>query len=83
MTRRMPCRASVFLAAFSLLPQCLFALAADRPATTLTLNERVYLASRVYASLANFAHWQNAPDLDLEAAYRVYLDKAIASPRHL
>lgn len=39
----------------------------------------MYVASRVYASLANFAHWQNAPDLDLEAAYRIYPDKAIAS----
>jgi carboxyl-terminal processing protease len=43
------------------------------------LNQRVYVASRVYASLENFAHSQNAPNLDVDAAYRAYLDKAIAS----
>jgi carboxyl-terminal processing protease len=45
----------------------------------LTLNDRAYLASRVYASLANFAHWQDAQGVDVEAAYRSYLEKALAS----
>ncbi len=45
----------------------------------MSLNERVYLASRVYASLVNFAHWQDVKRSDVEAAYRVYLDKVVAS----
>ena len=55
------------------------AQAADGPAPALTLNERVYVASRVYASLDNFAHGQGVPNLDVDAAYRAYLDKAIAA----
>jgi carboxyl-terminal processing protease len=44
------------------------------------LNERAYLASRIYASvLTYFAHWQDVPDLDVETAYRKYLDKALAN----
>ncbi|MGA8741862.1 MAG: S41 family peptidase [Terracidiphilus sp.] len=58
---------------------CIPAFAADGPDSNLTLNERVYVASRVYASLNNFAHWQNAPNLDVDAGYRAYLEKAIAS----
>ncbi len=46
----------------------------------ISLKERVYIASRVYASLiANFAHSQGAPDVDADAAYRLYLDKALPS----
>ena len=47
-------------------------------AAELTLNERAYLASRIYASLANFAHWQDAQGVDIEAGYRRYLEKALA-----
>ncbi len=46
----------------------------------LSVTERAYLASRVYASLAYFAHWQNAQGVDVEAVYRSYLEKALANP---
>jgi carboxyl-terminal processing protease len=45
----------------------------------LPLTERVYLASRIYASLAYFAHWQNVPGMDIESAYQTYLSKVIAN----
>ena len=48
-------------------------------AAELTLDQRAYLASRIYASLANFAHWQDAQGVDVETAYRSYLKKALAS----
>ena len=59
-----------------ILPLPLFA-AGDGNASV-SLNERVYLASRIYGALANFAHFQGVPDLDVDAAYRTYLDKVIA-----
>jgi carboxyl-terminal processing protease len=71
--------AAVQLAVLFALFSCFTLFAADGPAPGLTLNERVYAASRIYASLSYFAHWQNVPDLDAEAAYRAYLDKAIAA----
>jgi carboxyl-terminal processing protease len=47
----------------------------------LSQTDRAYLASRVYASLlGNFAHWQDAQGVDVEAAYRSYLEKALVSP---
>lgn len=45
----------------------------------MSLNDRVYIASQIYASLSNFAHFEGVPELDLDAAYRAYLDRAIAS----
>lgn len=51
----------------------------DTPSTALSLNERAYVASRVYSSLSYFAHWRDLPDMDVEGAYRVYLEKALAS----
>lgn len=54
-------------------------LSQDRPGPRLPLNERAYLASRVYASLANFAHGQDLKQADVDAAYRRYLDQALAS----
>ena len=61
---------------FSALP----VFAAEQTSDQLSLQDRAYIASRVYASLDYFAHWQNVPQLDLDAAYRAYLDKALASP---
>lgn len=52
--------------------------AASDATAPISLNDRVYLASRIYGSLANFAHFQGVPDLDVDGAYRVYLDKVIA-----
>src|ERR1035441_797959 len=67
-------RAAVF-AIFS----CSTLFAADEPSSKVPLNQRVYVAGRVYASLSEFAHWQNVPNIDVDAAYRAYLEKAIAS----
>lgn len=47
-------------------------------AEELPLTERAYVASRVYASLTNFAHWRDAEEVDLDAVYRSYLEKALA-----
>jgi carboxyl-terminal processing protease len=58
---------------------CLPAPAQDSPGTPLALNERAYLASRVYASLANSAHLQNVAQADIEAAYKTYLEKVLAT----
>src|ERR1039458_10114059 len=65
-----------FLFLFSALP----VFAADQTPDQLSLQDRVYIATRVYASLSYFAHWQNVPHLDLDDAYRSYLGKALASP---
>ncbi len=64
-----------FLLLFSSLP----VFAADQTQDQLSMQDRAYLATRIYASLSYFAHWQNVPQLDLEKAYRAYLDKALAS----
>lgn len=53
--------------------------AQETPPTALSLTDRVFFASRIYASLDSFAQWQNAPDVNLDAAYRSYLEKAIAA----
>jgi len=47
----------------------------------LTLGERAYRASRVYATaLTYFAHGADAPDAAaIDSAYRAYLDEALAS----
>ena len=57
---------------------CLPGISQDRPGPQLTLNDRVYIASRVYASLANFAHSQDGKAATVDASYRVYLGKALA-----
>src|SRR5690348_2908377 len=50
----------------------------------LSLADRVLVASKIYASIPiYFAHWQNVPGLDLDAAYKAYLAKVLAaSDRH-
>lgn len=53
--------------------------AQNSPDTRLPLNERAYIASRVYASLANFAHAQDLRQADLDATYRSYLERALAA----
>jgi carboxyl-terminal processing protease len=46
----------------------------------LPLNERAFIASKIYA-LANtyFAHWSAVPDLDFDSAYKSYLSRALAA----
>lgn len=49
-------------------------------ADTLSLAERTWIASKIYASVQTyFAHWEGVPEFDLDAAYRRYVEKAIAS----
>lgn len=56
------------------------ATAQESEYSRLNLNERAYLAGRVYAAVTQyFAHWADIPDLDVDAAYRHYLDQALAS----
>ena len=58
--------------------------AEDLGAGRLNLNERAYLAGKVYTSaMQYFAHWADVPDLDVDAAYRQYLDRALASDDRL
>ena len=45
----------------------------------LTLSDRVFISSKILASLSYFAHWQDVPNLDVDSAYREYLDKAITN----
>lgn len=45
---------------------------------TVPLERRAWIASKIYASVQSyFGHWEGAPDLDLDAAYRAYLDRAL------
>jgi carboxyl-terminal processing protease len=53
--------------------------AAEQQLPALSLQERAYMASRIYESLNFFAHWQGARNLDIDAAYRAYLNRALAA----
>jgi len=45
--------------------------------TKISLDERVWVASKIYASIPiYFAHWQPVRDLDLDAVYKDYLKAA-------
>jgi hypothetical protein len=54
------------------------------PHATLPLEERVFVASKIYSlTQVFFTHWEGAPGLDLDAAYREYLSKvATTDDRH-
>src|SRR5687768_11552553 len=48
--------------------------------TKIALDERLWVASKIYASIPiYFAHWQGARDLDLDAAYRDYLKAVVTA----
>ena len=50
----------------------------------ISMSERAFVASKIYAAIPlYFAHWQGAPDLDLDDAYHHYLDAALAAPDRL
>jgi carboxyl-terminal processing protease len=67
---------TVVISAASVLPG--FAQTGDEG--TVSLAERVWMASKIYSSVQMyFAHWEGVPELDLEAVYRRYLDQATAS----
>ena len=54
--------------------------AAAATTDTLSLERRAWIASKIYAAVnAYFGHWEGAPDLDLDEAYRVYLGQALGS----
>ncbi len=62
----------------SLVVACL--LAGTLSGEELAIGERAYIASKIYALVQqNFAHWEAVPNLDWDAAYREYLDRALAS----
>src|SRR5262249_58459835 len=49
-------------------------------AEKLSLQERVWIASKFYALIqVYFAHWEGAPKLELDKRYREYLDKVLQS----
>jgi carboxyl-terminal processing protease len=58
---------------------CVSAVAQERSGPSMPLNERAYIASRVYTSLSYFAHADNARGVDVEAEYKRYLEKALGS----
>jgi carboxyl-terminal processing protease len=58
---------------------CPASLAQGNDSAHMSLKERAYIASRVYASLMYFAHGQDLQPADIDLAYKSYLDKAFAS----
>lgn len=66
--------AASFVAAFSM-P----GFAQSEDVDTLALAERVWMASKIYSSVqVYFAHRDGVPELDLDAAYRRYVERATA-----
>jgi carboxyl-terminal processing protease len=56
------------------------AVAGEAWRTRLPLAERVFIATQLYTGIRTyFAHWDGVPGYDLDAAYRAYLDRALAS----
>jgi carboxyl-terminal processing protease len=57
------------------------ATAQHAPRQTIDAATRAYVAGRLYAAVQlYFAHWDDVPSLDLDAAFRAYLDEAMAAP---
>jgi carboxyl-terminal processing protease len=57
------------------------ATAQEAPSHTIDAATRSYVAGRLYATVQlYFAHWDDVPGLDLDAAFRAYLDEAMAAP---
>ena len=65
---------AIFAASFS-------CIAAAEPAdSTLPQAERVFIASKIYSLIPIFfAHWKGAAGLDLDAAYREYLNRILST----
>jgi carboxyl-terminal processing protease len=60
----------------ALLPTAGLAQQAD----TVPLARRAWVASKMYESVQRyFAHWQGVPTLNLDSAYRAYLDEALTA----
>jgi len=55
-------------------------IASGAEQATLSVSQRAWIASRIYAAVQTyFGHWQGAPGLDFDEAYRAYLDQILAS----
>lgn len=49
-----------------------------------SLEERAYIAAKIYSSINTyFAHWQAVPQLDFEAEFKQYLDRALRAETRL
>lgn len=77
--------ANTFLVLALLVPSASVAASAQNSDEgELSLTERVFVASKIYASIPiYFAHWQNVPGFDLDNAYKNYLAKALAASDRL
>jgi carboxyl-terminal processing protease len=62
-------------------PRALSAQASATGSGPLDAARRAWIASRVYRAIElYYGHWDDVPDLDLDAAYRTYLDEAMTAP---
>lgn len=60
---------------------CLSAFRQKGDKAEVSLAERIFVASKLYASTpVYFAHWQGAPNLNLDDAYKKCINEAIAAP---
>lgn len=52
----------------------------QQPADRVPLRDRMWISSKIYSAILQyFGHWQAVPDLDLDAAYKKYLDRIAPS----
>jgi len=66
----------VAFAMLAFLVDCLGARAQTSSPDRVSVTERLWIASKIYASVQlYFAHWQAVPDLDLDSLYKHYLDQ--------
>src|ERR1022692_1571359 len=77
----MPIPRTISLALLLLTLTVLQTLAADGPdSSTLSLDERVVMASQLYSAVqVYFGHWKGVPNLDLDKEYARYVRQVIAS----
>jgi carboxyl-terminal processing protease len=60
------------------------ACSAQQAEDHLELRDRMWMTSKIYTTILQyFGHWQAVPDLDLDVAYRRYLDRISASDDRL
>jgi carboxyl-terminal processing protease len=65
-----------FLVAASVTPPT--GLLAQAKSDTVPLAERAWVAGKLYSAVQRyFSHWEGVPDLDVDSAYRAYLDEAL------
>ena len=71
------------LAACGVLILCVARAAAPQQAEAsarLPLDQRVWMASKIYATIQSyFGHWQAVPEFDLDASYQKYLAKILST----